>query len=173
MQIGINCMQVNPDFVGGVNTYVLGLLEGFVSVADGFQFKLFVTKCNQHLFDKFSQRDNFKILVVDDGLLPLRSGLCRATLLSRSNAIHKCASDFLFKKCQELIDAEVDVVYTPTTILPYFNSRKATVLSMHDIQHVHHPEFFSWPRRLSRRITYTLSARHATYFAGQQPLHQR
>jgi glycosyltransferase involved in cell wall biosynthesis len=34
---------------------------------------------------------------------------------------------------------------------------------MHDIQHVHHPEFFSWPRRLSRRITYGLSARHANY----------
>lgn len=156
-------MQVDPDFVGGVNTYVLGLLEGFVSVADGCQFKLFVAKGNQHLFDKFGQRDNFKILVVDDGLLPLRSCFSRAALLSRSNSIYKFTSDFLFKKCQELIDAEVDVVYTPTTILPYFNSRKATVLSMHDIQHVHHPEFFSWSRRLSRRITYTLSARHATY----------
>ena len=34
---------------------------------------------------------------------------------------------------------------------------------MHDIQQVHHPEFFSWPRRLSRRITYGLSARYADY----------
>jgi glycosyltransferase involved in cell wall biosynthesis len=35
---------------------------------------------------------------------------------------------------------------------------------MHDIQHVHHPEFFTWPKRVSRKITYGLSARHATYF---------
>ena len=35
---------------------------------------------------------------------------------------------------------------------------------MHDIQHVHYPEFFSWPRRLSRRITYGLSAQRARYF---------
>jgi glycosyltransferase involved in cell wall biosynthesis len=35
---------------------------------------------------------------------------------------------------------------------------------MHDIQHVHYPEFFSWPRRLSRKITYSLSARHANHF---------
>jgi glycosyltransferase involved in cell wall biosynthesis len=34
---------------------------------------------------------------------------------------------------------------------------------MHDIQQVHYPEFFSWPRRLSRRITYGLSAAHAAY----------
>ena len=34
---------------------------------------------------------------------------------------------------------------------------------MHDIQHVHHPEFFSWPKRVYRKITYGLSARHASY----------
>jgi glycosyltransferase involved in cell wall biosynthesis len=32
---------------------------------------------------------------------------------------------------------------------------------MHDIQHLHYPEFFSWEKRLSRTITYGLSARHA------------
>jgi glycosyltransferase involved in cell wall biosynthesis len=35
---------------------------------------------------------------------------------------------------------------------------------MHDIQHVHYPEFLSWHRRLSRGITYGLSASHADYF---------
>jgi len=35
---------------------------------------------------------------------------------------------------------------------------------MHDIQHVHYPEFFSRARRLSRKITYGLSAHHASYF---------
>jgi glycosyltransferase involved in cell wall biosynthesis len=48
-------------------------------------------------------------------------------------------------------------------VLRFFNSRRPTVLTMHDIQHVHHPEFFSWPRRLSRKITYGLSAHHANY----------
>lgn len=58
---------------------------------------------------------------------------------------------------------ESDILYTPTVVLQWFNGRKPAVLSMHDIQQVHHPEFFSWPRRLSRRITYGLSARYADY----------
>jgi glycosyltransferase involved in cell wall biosynthesis len=62
-----------------------------------------------------------------------------------------------------MMDAESDVIYTPTTVLQWFNGRKPDVLSMHDIQQVHHPEFFSWPRRLSRRVTYGLSARYADY----------
>lgn len=61
------------------------------------------------------------------------------------------------------MDEESDVIYTPSPVLRLFNNQKPTVLTMHDIQHLHHPEFFSWPRRLSRTITYRLSARHATY----------
>jgi glycosyltransferase involved in cell wall biosynthesis len=34
---------------------------------------------------------------------------------------------------------------------------------MHDIQHVHYPEFFSWTRRLNRKITYGLSAQYASF----------
>jgi glycosyltransferase involved in cell wall biosynthesis len=59
------------------------------------------------------------------------------------------------------------------TFLQYFDSRKPTVLSMHDIQHVHYPEFFNWPRRLSRRITYGLSARHARFFQASSEFSKR
>src|SRR5579872_1912200 len=61
------------------------------------------------------------------------------------------------------MEAESDVLYTPTVVLECFDNRKPSVLSMHDIQHLHHPEFFNWARRTSRKITYRLSARHATY----------
>jgi glycosyltransferase involved in cell wall biosynthesis len=49
-------------------------------------------------------------------------------------------------------------------VLQSFDSRIPTVLSMHDIQHLHYPQFFSRPRRLSRRITYGLSAKYANFF---------
>jgi glycosyltransferase involved in cell wall biosynthesis len=62
------------------------------------------------------------------------------------------------------MEAECDILYTPTVVLQSFSSRKPTVLSMHDIQHLHYPQFFNWSRRLSRKITYGLSARHADWF---------
>jgi glycosyltransferase involved in cell wall biosynthesis len=71
------------------------------------------------------------------------------------------------------MDAESDILYTPSPVLRCFNSRRPTVLTMHDIQHVHHPEFFSWPRLLSRNITYGLSARHASYLQANSQYTKR
>jgi glycosyltransferase involved in cell wall biosynthesis len=164
IQVGINCLQVDPSYVGGVTTYVLGLLEGFADASDGCRFRLFVTKWNQQLFEKFQTRQAFDTVVIGDRLLPLRRHICRAALLSHSTAFFKFVSDVTFREVQEIMEEGSDVVYTPTPVLRYFNSRRPTVLTMHDIQHLHHPEFFSWPRLLSRRITYGLSARHADYF---------
>jgi glycosyltransferase involved in cell wall biosynthesis len=164
MRVGINCLAVDPSFVGGVNSYVLGLLEGFASAGNGCRFRTFVTERNQHLFEPFRNRHNFEIVVIGNRLFSLQSYVCRAASLSCGGAFYKFASDRVFKNIRELMDSDSDVVYTPTPVLRYFNSRRPTVLSMHDIQHVHHPEFFSWPRRLSRKVIYGLSARHASYF---------
>ncbi len=164
MQVGINCLAVDPSFVGGVTTYVLGLLEGFASAGNGCRFRTFVTEGNQHLFEQLRNRDNFEFIVISDRLFSARNSICRGASLSCSRGLYKFTSDLVFKNIRELMDSESDVLYTPTPVLRYFDSRRPTVLTMHDIQHVHHPEFFSWPRRLSRNITYGLSARHASYF---------
>jgi glycosyltransferase involved in cell wall biosynthesis len=163
MRVGINCLDVNPSFVGGVTTYTVGLLEGFASAGNGCQFRIFVTGENQHLFEQFRGRDHFEIIDIGDRLFSLRTKVCRAALLSCSSKLFKFSNDLAFEKTRKLMDDESDVLYTPSPVLRCFNSRKPTVLTMHDIQHVHHPEFFSWPRRLSRNITYGLSARHASY----------
>jgi glycosyltransferase involved in cell wall biosynthesis len=163
MRIGINCLEVNPSFVGGVNTYVTGLLDGFAAVANGCKFQLFVTTANQSLFSKYAGNAHFETVVLNKRSFLLRKNLCRATLFSHSEGIHKFACDSAFNAICNMMEMESDVVYTPTPVLLSFSNRKPTVLTMHDIQHVHHPEFFSWSRRLSRRITYGLSARHASY----------
>lgn len=163
MRVGINCLDVNPSFVGGVTTYTLGLLEGFASAGNGCRFHIFVTDGNQHLFEQFRSHDHFEVIVIDDRLLSLRTMFSRTALLSCSSEFFKFTNDLAFRKIRTLMDDYSDVLYTPSPVLRCFNNRKPTVLTMHDIQHVHHPEFFSWPRRLSRNITYGLSARHVTY----------
>lgn len=164
MRISINCTQVNPHFVGGVSTYTLGLLEGLAKVGQSCQFRVFVSTANQHLFEPFRQFLHFEIVKVGQNGLALRGNLCRAALLTHSSRIYESAGNVAFRRIRKLVDEGADVTYTPTTLLPYFDGVKPTVLTMHDIQHVHHPEFFSWARRLSRRITYDLSARRATHF---------
>jgi glycosyltransferase involved in cell wall biosynthesis len=164
MRIGINCLNLDPSFVGGLNTFTRGLLEGFAKTANGHQFRLYATSGNQQLFEPLGNQKNFKVIVLDDLAHSFRKSLCRGALLSRSERVYESASNLVFREIRELMDQDADIIYTPSVVLQCFDSRKPSVLSMHDIQHVHYPEFFSWPRRLSRRITYGLSAQRARFF---------
>jgi len=164
MRVGINCLQIDPSYAGGVNTYTLGVLKGFASIGQGCRFQLYVSEANQHLFEEYRRHDQFEVVVIPSLPLKLKRVLCEATVLFPSRKLFKITSDVAFKNVSESMDANSDVVYTPTPKLQWFNSRRPTVLSMHDIQHLHFPEFFSWARRRSRKITYGLSAQYARYF---------
>ena len=171
MRIGIDCLRVDPTYVGGLNTYVFGLLDGLAAVGGSDDFRVYVTSANCHLFAKY--REQFELEVIADRSFPVRRLLCRATLLAGSQQFHNLSSDLLMRRIREKMDAESDVIYTPTVALLFFDHCKPTLLSMHDIQHLHYPEFFSWPRRLSRRITYGLSAFHADYFQASSDFIKR
>jgi glycosyltransferase involved in cell wall biosynthesis len=161
MRIGIDCLRIDPAYVGGVNTFTLGLLGGFAAVGNGHRFNLFVTDENQGLFSRFERQPGFKLVTTSGRGLRARKRICQAALLSRSSELYRVTSNLAYGEIQAAMDAGCDIMYTPTVVLQSFSSRRPTVLSMHDIQHVHYPEFFSWDKRLSRTITYGLSARYA------------
>src|SRR5438309_8791148 len=94
MRVGINCAQVNATVVGGINTYTMGLLEGFANVGNGHRFRVYASQANHYLFEQFRKRDNFDVLVVDDRLLGAKSCACRAALLSWSKDFYKFTSNF-------------------------------------------------------------------------------
>jgi glycosyltransferase involved in cell wall biosynthesis len=163
MRIGINCLRIDRSYVGGLNTFTLGLLNGFTTAGNGHRFILYVTQSNQPLFAKFEKWPNFEIVVTKDWSLTVRKRLCQAGLLSRSRGFYRIASNLAHQGIQAKMDSDSDIIYTPSVVLQSFHMRRPSVLSMHDIQHVHYPEFFSWEKRLSRKITYGLSARYASY----------
>lgn len=164
MRVGINCLRLNPSYAGGINTFTLGLLKGLSTISNGTRFHVFGTTGNESLFHSLRDAKNFDFTMIDNLAHRFRRQLCRAALLTSSDKAYEATCNQAFRSVRELIEHQVDVVYVPSTVLPYFNSEKPTVLSIHDIQHVHYPEFFSWPVRLSRRLTYGLSARHADFF---------
>lgn len=173
MRVAINCLQISPSFVGGVTTYARGLLKGFSATANGCRFRLYVTSANRNLFEEFQKQNHFDMVEIDSRYLSVRKNICRTALLSFSKAVYKRTSDLLLRNIRKEMDREADVIYTPTTVLQWFDSCRPTVLSMHDIQHFHYPEFFSWQRRLSRNITYGLSARYASYLQASSHFIER
>jgi glycosyltransferase involved in cell wall biosynthesis len=161
MRIGIDCQRIDPSYVGGVNTFTLGLLDGFAAARNGHHFNLYVTESNRELFARFEKPPRCNLVATNTQILRARRTVCRAALLSHSSELYRLTSNLAYENIQAKMDADCDILYTPTVTLQSFSSRRPTVLSMHDIQHVHYPEFFSWEKRLSRTISYKLSAQYA------------
>jgi glycosyltransferase involved in cell wall biosynthesis len=173
MQIGVNCLNLDASFVGGLNSFTLGLLEGFACTANGHQFRVYATERNQGLFESLRNRKGFEVIALRDPLISTRKSLCRAALLSFNERVYELTSNRLFRGIRDLMEDNSDLIYSPSVVLQSFDGIKPTLLSMHDIQHVHYPEFFTWARRVSRRITYDLSARHACFFQASSEFIKR
>jgi glycosyltransferase involved in cell wall biosynthesis len=160
MQVGIDCLRLDPSYVGGINTFVLRLVDSLLRVAPASTFHLYVTDANWKIFERLSSAPNGKLELACRGAA-IRAFLWRVSSFAGARDFHRVAANSLFSEARRQMETQCDVVYTPCTLLSAYNYRKPTMLSMHDIQHVHFPHFFDPLRRVSRRLTYQLSAENA------------
>ena len=165
MNIGINCYLVNPAYHGGVNTYTLGLIDAFAAVGEKHKFQIYANKANSFLFSKYARFPNFTIILVPfpPARKFIRNGIRLFSICTCSTKAECMMVDFFFKDIAAAMDDNSDIVHTPTTVLFPYTFRKPTLLSMHDIQQVHYPQFFSRTVLRNREITFTLSAEKTTY----------
>jgi glycosyltransferase involved in cell wall biosynthesis len=164
MRIGIDCTKFDNTKIGGINTYINGLINGFLRLDTDHSFVLYCNKDNNStLSDSFCGK-NISIIEVN----PKRKNLIIA-FLNRLNYIFLGNSklwsifiDYYYRKNVDLFEKYCDILYCPQTLLPLHNLKIPTVLSMHDIQHEHFPEFFTREELKYRRISYKASAYSAT-----------
>ncbi|HZW38622.1 MAG TPA: glycosyltransferase family 1 protein [Ignavibacteriaceae bacterium] len=161
MNIGLNCFNINPKYGGGINTYTFGLLNGFGRRGRNHNFKLFVKSTNKHLFENYKKFTNFEIIELPE--VSKFNYYIRAVALLSGESLYKIITDKLYKYVIDEIESRADIVYTPTTILFPLGFKIPTLISMHDIQQIHYPEFFSKTELLNRKVHYDLSAKYATY----------
>ena len=162
MRVGVNCICIDPSYVGGLNTYCFGLFNGWSRIAPHCNFNLYITQANAGLFDQFKQFSNFALKIVDSDI-GYRQAVWRAVSLTGNRALQRFVGNSLFSRLTATIDEESDIVYVPTVTLLAYNHRKPTAVSMHDIQHVRYPQFFDAARLISRKVTYDSTAKCATY----------
>ena len=165
MKIGIDCISIDPLYKGGVNTYTFGLLSGFLSLeGSGMNFIIFCTSKNKTSFDIYAQNDNVELIILDAYRTVYRKIFMSIPFLIGSSALWKFFNDLyvLVFDLKNLIENNCDLLYTPTTTLKFYNLNIPTVLSMHDIQQYHYPEFFSKKELRLRRLTFENSATNVT-----------
>ena len=160
MRVGISCLNHFADYVGGINTFTLGLLRGFAALSPENEYVIFVRAgFNETLFEEFKEIGNFRVIAVDYRETLLRTRLEWRCYKYRMLHFFDLLDRLYNKKIIQTIEANCDILYFPNTILVPLNVRKKKVLSMHDIQQVKYPSFFTLQEINRRFLTYLLSAK--------------
>jgi glycosyltransferase involved in cell wall biosynthesis len=165
VRVGINCLRIYPSYKGGTNSFTLGLLDGLTRVGAEHEFKLFVTPWNRELFERFGLAPNFELVEVDESERRLLRRFHRFLPLALKNRLPvEAPSRVLNSRVADLLAQQVDVMYVPYVPPPrtFPFADVPTVYSIHDIQQVHFPEFFTPEEHVIREASFAKCVEHAT-----------
>jgi glycosyltransferase involved in cell wall biosynthesis len=165
LRVGVNCLRIYPSYNGGTNSFTLGLLDGFARVGTAHEFKIFVTPWNRELFEKHEALPNFEVVEIDESEHRWLRRLHRFLPLGVKNRLPVEAPNRVFgSRVADLLAREADVIYVPYVppprLFPFPDV--PTVYSIHDIQQVHFPEFFTPEEHVEREASFAKCVDHAT-----------
>ena len=165
MRIGIDCLEIKPNLAGGQVTFILGLLDGLYNIKEeGVKFVLFCSSENKQVIEPIANKYKFSLIEVRWYNKYLRALFILVPLILNSKYLWRVFTNYYSNvfKINKTIEKNCDLLYVFTTTLNSYNLSIPTVLSMHDIQHVHFPHFFSWIRLRIRALRFENSALVAT-----------
>ena len=148
LHVGVNLLWLVPGGVGGSEEYVCRLLEGFDEIPQReIELTLFV---NRRFWGAHPALANAHRLEV-------------AAISGRSRSARVVAeSTWLHTRTNTL---GVDLVHHPGGTVP-LRTRAPVLLSLHDLQYLDHPEFFSSVKRGYLRTTMPRSTAQAAYISA-------
>jgi glycosyltransferase involved in cell wall biosynthesis len=163
MRVGINCVGTDPSYRGGTNSFTFGLLDGFERVGEAHEFRIFATPRNKESFKKYEAAPNFGVVeIAEAGHRWLSSIYARLPLRVKRRVLG--APDFFSSRHASGPALDADVMYVPYVppprLFPF--PHVPTVYSIHDIQQVHYPEFFTAEELFSREASFMKCVEHAT-----------
>ena len=164
MRIGIDCLSVSHDYVGGANTFLHGIISGIIDKLDSLDHLIIFCPKEEEIFSVYAGR-NVKIVQCTRNNF-IKKILFFIPFLLRSPKLWKTLHNLYatyFTNIKAVMNKECDILYCPNTSLNIYSLDVPIVLSMHDIQHVHYPENFSSRELRSRLTTYGANALAADY----------
>lgn len=132
MRIGIDLLWVRPGICGGTESFIRNLLTGFATYDRRNEYVLFAAQDNYESFAHFSQYPNMSLMKC-----AVNCANPGKRILWENLHLDKAAAR-----------SQVDVMYIPVYSKPKtWGSKIPYVSTIHDVQALHYPEYFSLVRR--------------------------
>lgn len=147
LRIGIDLLWVRPKQVGGTESYIRNLLDGFAKYASQeFRFILFVSKENCDSFRPFFENEKFE------------KAMCN---IRSSNVGKRIVWENLFLDSYAK-NLNIDVMFIPVYSMPFKRSKIPYVVTIHDIQAIHFPHYFTWFKNFWLRLSWKNTLKNAS-----------
>ncbi len=147
MRIGFSVLGLLPDTIGGVETYIRGLLNGLGRIDSENEYVVFTNRDNHESFDGLGR--NFRRILYDfSGKWDVRSLAMTRLVGEQLYLPYKAARESL------------DILHLPLDTIPLL-SRCRTVMTLHDLNFDAVPEATTAARRMLATGLVKASARRA------------
>lgn len=126
-KIAIDLLWVKHGKVGGIETYVINLLNGISTIDNHNQYILIVSNDNYKVFQDFERYDNFRVIkcnVVSEKVLK--------TVIWENLHLDKIVSSL-----------KADFCFVPYYRKPCLSTKNKYLIVLHDLQALHFPQYFS------------------------------
>lgn len=150
---------------GGIYTYSIGILKQIIKADEIKEVVIITTKEIENRLIEFQNNTKIKIRTVDRKKLSIKLRYSIAYFIYNLAAtFNKNASSNIFWEIiknfstwinpyKKVIESEnIAVLHVPVQYSPIYKSRIPIIITMHDLQEYHYPEFFSTQEKRHRKI---------------------
>ena len=144
-KMAIDLLWLRPGGVGGTESYIRNLLDGWMNLPDRFDFTLLVSKDNAETFDKYESDKRFHLLVADVNSKGIAHRIIWQNLhqnrFLRKNGFTRC--------------------FEPVYCKPWFNGKIQYTCVIHDLQVYHYPQYHPLHEVLYSKLCWQMDAWNA------------
>ena len=144
-RIAIDLLWLRPGKVGGTESYIRNLLDGFMNLEEDFDFTLLVSLDNADTFRKYEEDKRYHLLVAD-----IRSENIAKRILWQNAFQNRLLRKHGFKKCFE-----------PVYCKPWFNGGIQYTCVIHDLQALHYPQYHPFHEVAYSRLCWRMDVMNA------------
>lgn len=161
-KIVIDLLWLRPGKVGGTESYIRNLLDGFRELKEDFDFTLLVSRDNAETFRKYEEDSRYHLLTAD-----IESANIAKRIIWQNLFQNRLLRKHGFKKCFE-----------PVYCKPWFNGGIQYTCVIFDLQALHYPEYHPFHEVAYSRLCWRMDVMNAariltTSYWVKQDIEQR
>ncbi len=148
MRIAIDLLWVRVGKVGGTESYIRSILDAIITYGSKHSYILLVSEDNAYSFHELGKNSNIEIKQCN-----VKSALPWRRIIWENLSLHKV-----------LKTMDLDLIFIPIYFKPFlYKTTIPCVCTIHDLQAIHYPEYFSCLKRLFLIFNWRYTCKSADY----------